>query len=166
MQHVFSYDSPLGRVTIASEGGAIVGLWFEGQLRYGSTLKDDVRVGCDVAIEMAAEWLDCYFGGGRPGFVPPLRLDGSEFGKAVWEILLGIPYGETMCYGEIGKVVARMLGRERMSAQAVGGAVGRNPVSLIVPCHRVVGSDGKMTGYVGGLDRKRALLTLEGIEMR
>lgn len=166
MLHVSSYLSPLGRMTMASDGKAIVGLWFEGQLRYGSTLNGRVLDLRDDVMVMATDWLDCYFGGGRPDFVPPVRLMGSEFGMTVGEILMRIPYGETMSYGEVGVAAARMLGRDRMSAQAVGGAVGRNAISIIVPCHRVVGADGKLTGYAGGLERKRALLEIEGIVLR
>jgi methylated-DNA-[protein]-cysteine S-methyltransferase len=105
--------------------------------------------------------LDRYFEGQDPGFVPPIRLDGTPFQQTVWELLQTIPYGETMTYGEIAARIARLRGIRKMSAQAVGGAVSRNPIALIIPCHRVIGSNGDLTGYAGGLDRKEWLLFLE-----
>ena len=112
-------------------------------------------------FQCVKRWLDIYFQGEAPDFTPPLRLAGTPFRKVVWEILLTIPYGQTMTYGEIASKIAEQKGIERMSAQAVGNAVGHNPIGIIVPCHRVVGSDGKLTGYAGGMERKKALLALE-----
>lgn len=111
------------------------------------------------------KWLDIYFSGKEPDFMPPVHMIGSPFRLSVWELLRQIPYGETVTYGELAKMVAEKRGLSRMSAQAVGGAVGHNEISIIVPCHRVVGSDGSLTGYAGGVDRKERLLTLEGVDM-
>ena len=116
-------------------------------------------------LKETREWLDLYFAGKEPGFLPKLAPEGSEFRKMVWEILLKIPYGKTMTYGEIGDEVAKRTGKRTMSAQAVGGAVGHNPISVLIPCHRVVGTNGSLTGYAGGIERKVALLKLEGADM-
>lgn len=159
MECLWKYDSPLGGITLASDGEALIGLWLEGQ-----------HVSCGAGpecrqpvFEETCRWLDIYFSGKDPGFTPKLELRGTDFRREVWEILLGIPYGSTMTYGEIAAIVGSRRGVRRMSAQAVGGAVGHNPVSLIVPCHRVVGAGGALTGYAGGLGLKRSLLELEGI---
>ncbi len=160
MTDMATWASPLGPVVLRAEDGALTGLWFadaRGCPRPGSPIP---AADCP-AFDPARRWLEVYFSGRAPGFVPPLRLDGTQFQRAVWAILAGIPYGATRTYGEIAAQLARERGLERMSAQAVGGAVGRNPISLIVPCHRVVGASGGLTGYAGGLERKRALLTLE-----
>ena len=139
-----------------SDGTALTGLWFA----------DSANI-CEDAGELlpvfrqTEKWLRIYFEGKDPGFLPPVKLEGSAFGKEVWEILRTIPYGRTMSYGEIAKIMAERRGIPRMAAQAVGGAVGKNPVSLIVPCHRVIGTDGSLVGYGGGLDRKKQLLELE-----
>ena len=156
MDYTAHYDSPLGGITLASDGEALVGLWFDGQMHFGSTL--GVRAASPAELPLfdeACRWLDIFFSGREPDFTPPLSLRGTPFQQRVWEALLTIPYGQTVTYGELG----RRLGCR--SAQAVGGAVGRNPISIIVPCHRVVGSNGSLTGYAGGIDRKRALLQLE-----
>lgn len=110
-------------------------------------------------------WLDIYFSGKEPDFTPPLHLTGSPFRLSVWKLLQQIPYGKTMTYGELARRIAGQRGLPHMSAQAVGGAVGHNPISIIVPCHRVVGSDGSLTGYAGGVDKKQRLLALEGVDV-
>lgn len=166
------YASPLGVLTLASDGGALIGLWFDGQKHFMETYgADGKRVllspeGCrEEALPAFAEaeaWLDCYFGGGIPDFTPPLRLCGTPFRQTAWRLLLEIPYGHTITYGEL----AERMGRARMSARAVGAAVGRNPVSLIVPCHRVVGADGNPVGYAAGTDTKTRLLALERANAR
>ena len=149
-------------MTMASDGEALIGLWFDGQKYDRSTLVGDFVVGGRLPVfEQAEAWLDVYFGGGVPDFVPPLRVVGSLFRKMVADVMLSIPYGETCTYGWMAAEVARRMGRMSMSAQAVGGAVGHNAISLIIPCHRVVGFGGSLTGYAGGLDRKRWLLDLE-----
>ncbi len=155
------YDSPLGRMIMAGDGNALTGLWFDGQKHIPAVLPPECPERCLPVFEETARWLDLYFGGDIPDFTPALNLKGTAFRKAVWKILLTIPYGRTMTYGEIADRIAGETGSGRMSAQAVGGAVGHNPVSLIVPCHRVIGSDGRMTGYAGGIDKKVRLLRLE-----
>ncbi len=157
----YKYVSPLGLILIASDGDALTGLWFEGEKRYGSLLSPDNREQYLPVFGDAMRWLDIYFSGREPDFTPPIKFSGTEFRLVVWEILQTIPYGETVTYGEIAALIARRKGLARMSAQAVGGAVGHNPVSVIVPCHRVVGADGGMTGYAGGIDRKIKLIALE-----
>ena len=156
MNYIAHYDSPLGSITLASNGEALIGMWFDGQKHFGSTLEARGASPAELTVfDDTCRWLDGYFSGVKPNFKPPLSLRGTAFQQHVWRALLDIPYGQTVTYGEL----ARRLGCR--SAQAVGGAVGRNPISIIVPCHRVVGADGSLTGYAGGLDRKRALLELE-----
>ena len=145
---------------MASDGAALTGLWFDGQ-RYFALGHDEQREGELPLFEEAERWLAQYFGGREPDFTPPLHLTGTLFQTAVWKALLTIPYGGTVTYGELAQTLARIGEFPRASARAVGGAVGRNPVSLIVPCHRVVGAAGAPTGYAGGLERKQWLLTME-----
>lgn len=155
------YSSPIGRMILASGGEKLTGLWFDGQKHFASSLKETPINKSLPVFEETIRWLDIYFNGGIPDFIPPLSLLGTPFQKEVWEILLTIPYGKTMTYGEIAKMLADRRGLPRMSAQAVGGAIGRNPISIIVPCHRVLGSNGELTGYAGGIDKKAWLLELE-----
>ena len=161
MEYTFCYSSPMGRVTLASNGEALTGLWFEGQKYYAATLEKEHEEKTLPVFAQTVHWLDIYFSGERPDFTPPLRPKGSSFQQAVWAILLTIPYGQTMSYGQIANCVAAERGLPHMSARAVGAAVGRNPISLIIPCHRVLGANGSLTGYAGGLDRKRQLLQME-----
>ena len=161
MDFTFPYDSPLGRITMGSDGDALIGLWFDGQKFDAAGLGETRQEKHLPVFSETARWLDLYFSGKRPDFTPPLAPRGSEFRRAVWKLLLRIPYGETTTYGALAAELAKARGIERMSARAVGGAVGHNPVSLIVPCHRVVGKDGRLTGYAGGLDRKKFLLDIE-----
>ena len=161
MEYTRHYNSPLGGITMASDGKALTGLWFDGQKYFADTL-DAEHEGKPLPVFDAADtWLDIYFSGTDPCFTPPLRLKGTPFRINVWEILLTIPYGRTMTYGEIAVMIAKQNGLAKMSAQAVGGAVGHNPISLIIPCHRVIGTDGRLIGYAGGLDKKLQLLALE-----
>ena len=155
------YSSPLGKILLAADEIGVCGLWFDGQKYFAPGLPE-VReeVETDLLAE-ARRWLDLYFSGREPAFSVPLHLIGTEFQRLVWELLRSIPYGETTTYGALSTAVAARLGRSSMSAQAVGSAVGHNPVSLLVPCHRVVGADGSLTGYAGGMERKLALLKLE-----
>lgn len=164
MPYTCSYASPLGGITLASDGEALTGLWFDGQRRYADAISGKPEEKRLPVFDETVRWLDRYFGGSEPGFTPNLALHGTPFCEAVWAILLTIPYGQTMTYGGIAERIARQRGA-RMSAQAVGGAVGHNPISLIVPCHRVIGAGGDLTGYAGGVDRKRKLLRLEGVNM-
>ncbi|MGI5989591.1 MAG: methylated-DNA--[protein]-cysteine S-methyltransferase [Lachnospiraceae bacterium] len=162
MQYISEYDSPLGKITLASDEKGLFGLWFEGQKYFGRFLDDKCEKKETEAIRSARQWLDVYFSGREPSFLPPLDRIGTEFQMMVWDILLEIPYGTTTTYGDIAAKIAARCGRASMSSQAVGNAVGHNPISIIVPCHRVVGSQGQLTGYAGGLERKRSLLKLEG----
>lgn len=157
MDYTYHYVSPLGGITLASGGEAVTGLWFDGQKYFGSTLTEEHTERSLPIFERTICWLDIYFSGKIPDFTPPLELRGTAFRRAVWEILLTVPYGQTVTYGDI----AAKLGAGNMSAQAVGGAVGHNPISLIVPCHRVIGANGGLTGYAGGIDKKAKLLELE-----
>lgn len=166
MEYTCHYDSPLGRITLAADGAALAGLWFDGQKHFADTLAPVHEERPLPVFDAARRWLDVYFGGRDPGFTPPLSMKTTPFRRAVWEILLTIPFGCTMTYGEIARALARKNGLLRMSAQAVGGAVGHNAIALIVPCHRVVGANGDLTGYGGGLDRKMRLLAMEGTDMR
>ncbi len=138
----------------------LTGLWFEGGKHFPQALETREEQEVPVLLQ-TKRWLDCYFLGEIPAFTPPLHLLGTDFQLEVWACLRAIPYGETRTYGEIARLLAEKRGIPRMSAQAVGGAVGRNPISIIVPCHRVIGANGGLTGYAGGLERKTALLKLE-----
>lgn len=150
------YASPLGPILLAADETGLTGLWFEAQKYFPSFSGVEYQEKETPVLTETVRWLDVYFSGKDPGFLPPLHPQGSPFRQTVWDILLTIPRGQTITYGEI----ARRLGVR--SAQAVGGAVGHNPISILIPCHRVVGSDGSLTGYAGGLDRKTRLLQLEG----
>lgn len=163
MQYITHYPSPLGAITLASNGNAIIGLWFDGQKHDRSILAPEYQERDIPIFAEAAEWLDCYFAGEESDFTPALALDCSSFRREVLEILKRIPYGQTTTYGEIAREIARKHGLQKMSAQAVGGAVGWNPISLMIPCHRVVGMSGSLTGYGGGIQRKLALLKLEKV---
>ncbi len=161
MDYVAHYISPLGGIRLLSDGENLTGLWFDGQKFFGFTMGSQV---CEKKLNVFEEsfrWLELYFGGKQPDFLPPLKYGSTPFRKTVCDIMLTIPYGKTMTYGEIAARSAQVLGVKKMSAQAVGGAVGHNPISLMIPCHRVLGSGGKLTGYAGGLDRKSKLLQLE-----
>lgn len=167
MLYTMRYDSPIGGLLLAEKDGALVGVWMEGQKYFLGSLKEEMQENPGSAIlRQTVRWLDCYFRGEKPE-IGQLKLApiGSEFRKAVWKILCEIPYGSITTYGEIARKIAARRGLERMSAQAVGGAVGHNPISIIIPCHRVVGTNNSLTGYAGGLQKKIALLTLEGVDM-
>lgn len=165
MEYTSIYQTPLGNVLLAADEAGLTGLWFEGAKFYAAGLSlGHVEKELPV-FETAKEWLAVYFTGRNPDFFPPVHLIGSPFRTRVWEILLQIPYGQTMTYGELAARIAEERGIPRMSAQAVGGAVAHNPISVMVPCHRMVGSNGSLTGYAGGISRKSALLTLEGVDM-
>ena len=148
---------------LASDGEALTGLWFDGQKHFANTLNGDSEEKELPIFAETCRWLDIYFSGKDPGFTPCLRVETTPFRKSVCEIMLTIPFGKTVTYGEIAIQVSREKGVGQMSAQAVGGAVGHNPISLIIPCHRVVGTNGNLTGYAGGLDKKVKLLQLEGV---
>ncbi len=161
MDYICPYLSPLGDMTLVSDGDNLTGLFFDGQKGFASILKEEPIEKDLPVFAKTLRWLDIYFGGGIPDFVPPLSPKGTPFQKEVWDILLTIPYGETLTYGDIAGIFTKERGFARMSPQAIGGAVGRNPISLIVPCHRVIGTNGELVGYAGGLERKAKLLALE-----
>ncbi|MBQ5521857.1 MAG: methylated-DNA--[Oscillospiraceae bacterium] len=161
MDFTHRFNSPLGGITLASDGEALTGLWFDGQKYFAASLEKEHEERMLPVFDLADKWLNLYFSGSEPGFLPPLLMRTTEFRKTVWEILLSIPYGKTMTYGEIADRIAAGRGLSRMSAQAVGGAVAHNAISLMIPCHRVVGMDGSLTGYAGGLEKKIWLLEME-----
>ena len=166
MAYLGKYDSSLGLITLASDGENLTGLWLEGQKYFAQTLEKGALQKDDLPVFSATKnWLDEYFKGKNPPIANlPLAPKGGEFRQEVWGILCEIPYGKLLTYGDIAKMIASKRGKETMSSQAVGGAVGRNPISIIIPCHRVVGSNGNLTGYAGGIDKKIKLLELEGAD--
>ena len=155
------YSSELGDILLAADEIGLTGLWFFGQSYFADTLPTEQIAQETPILTQAREWLDEYFSGKEPDFTPKLHPIGSPFRQAVWKLLLQIPYGQTTTYGEIARQLEKLQNRPHMSAQAVGGAVGHNGISIIIPCHRVVGTKGNLTGYAGGLDKKMALLELE-----
>ena len=183
MQYIDHYQSPMGGILLAADDIGLTGLWFEGQKYYARKLDPEHEEKALPVFEQTKDWLDIYFSGREVNFTPTLHMMGSDFQISVWEILQDIPYGKTMTYGEIAQRIAKQNGLQRMSAQAIGGAVGHNEISLIIPCHRVVGSNGSLighneisliipchrvvgsngslTGYAGGIDKKKKLLSLE-----
>lgn len=167
MYYKTTYTSPVGIMTLACDGESIVGLWNEGQKYHGSDISIEMTIKDDIPVfKVAKKWLDRYFAGKNPTISElPLAPIGGEFRQIVWDILCQIPYGEVITYGEIAKIVAAKMNKATMSSQAVGGAVGHNPISIIIPCHRVVGAKGNLTGYAGGICMKVKLLELEGIDM-
>lgn len=166
MDFTHVYNSPLGKITLASDGKNLVGLWFEKNRFFCEGLADEVEENANLPIfEQTSRWLDIYFSGKQPDFLPPLLARGYEFRKRVCQIMLEIPFGKTATYADIARKIASERGIKAMSAQAVGGAVGHNPISIIIPCHRVVGTNGSLTGYGGGIQRKVKLLELEKVDM-
>lgn len=184
------YKSPLGKILILFDKDTLLGLYFEGQKEFHDFIKDEEvknfnerevfngvekfnnkseiennKICENKILEETKKWLNIYFSGVEPNFTPKINLRGTEFRRDVWKILLEIPYGETLTYKDIAEKLVASKKYERMSSQAVGGAVGANPLSLIIPCHRVVGTSGSLTGYAGGLVRKLKLLELEGIDV-
>jgi len=160
--------SPVGLLTVSSDGVNITGLWIQGQKYFASTLDklDNNTVACDLPIfDNVKQWLNCYFSGINPGFTLPLAPKGSPFRQEIWKILSEIPYGKTITYGEIAKIYNSQTQGKRTSPRAVGGAVGHNPISIIIPCHRVVGADRSLTGYAGGIHNKIYLLKLENADL-
>lgn len=159
------YDSPLGGILLAANETGLTGLWFDGQKFFARDLPAERVEQNTPALSEVKRWLDIYFAGKEPDFMPPLHPIGSAFRRSVWDILLRIPYGQTTTYGEIARQLAEKQGRPRIAAQAVGGAVGHNKISIIIPCHRVVGTNGSLTGYAGGIDKKVKLLEWEHTDM-
>lgn len=160
-------ESPIGKITLASDGERLVGLWTDGQRYFGDTVPNEMFPNDNLNIfAVTKDWLNRYFDGKKPQISElPLAPIGGEFRQAVWKMLTEIPYGEVITYGELAKKIAKQRGIKRMSAQAVGGAVGHNPISIIIPCHRVIGADGNLTGFSGGIQMKLQLLQHEGVDV-
>lgn len=161
MQYIDHYHSPIGDILLAADADGLTGLWFYGQKYFALHLDKEHEEKEIPLFKKTKQWLDIYFSGKEPDFTLPLHFTGTAFQNEVWEILCTIPYGQTMTYGEIAKEIALRRGIRHMSAQAVGGAVGRNEIAILVPCHRVIGTNGSLTGYAGGIDKKLKLLKLE-----
>lgn len=165
MQYTSHYHSPIGEILLAADDIGLSGLWFDGQKYFAAHLDPDHEEQELPLFKDVKQWLDIYFSGHEPDFSVPLHFKGTQFQKDVWNILCAIPYGKTMTYKEIADKIVKQKGVKHMSAQAVGGAVGHNDISIIVPCHRVVGTNGSLTGYAGGIEKKIQLLTLEKNDM-
>lgn len=167
MMYSATYQSPVGAITLACHGENLIGLWIDGQKYHGDTPPGEIVERDDIPIlKTTKRWLDRYFSGEKPAISElPLSPYGGEFRQNVWDLLCEIPYGEVTTYGDIAKKIAIKMNKANMSSQAVGGAVGHNPISIIIPCHRVVGSNGSLTGYGGGIKTKIKLLELEGLDM-
>ncbi len=159
------YESPLGGILLAADEIGLTGLWFDGEKYYADNLAAEHEARDTQALGAAKRWLDVYFAGKEPDFLPPLHPIGSAFRQEVWQLLLEIPYGQTTTYGALARRLAERRGLRHMSAQAVGGAVGHNEISILIPCHRVVGTSGSLTGYAGGIDKKLSLLRLEQVDL-
>ena len=165
MIHTQHYESPLGGILLAADETGLTGLWFDGEKYYADNLAAEHEARDTQALGAAKRWLDVYFAGKEPDFLPPLHPIGSAFRQEVWQLLLEIPYGQTTTYGALARRLAERRGLRHMSAQAVGGAVGHNEISILIPCHRVVGTSGSLTGYAGGIDKKLLLLRLEQADL-
>lgn len=167
MYYSTQYSSPVGLITLASYNDQLVGLWLEGQKYFADTIPNNLKEHHNLAIfNLTKQWLDNYFAGNNPSIdTLPMAPIGGDFRQCVWQMLCEIPYGSVITYGEIAKKVAERMQKSSMSSQAVGGAVGHNPISIIIPCHRVVGANGNLTGYAGGINKKIQLLELEGANL-
>ena len=165
MQYTSIYQSPIGEILLACDETGLTGLWLSGAKFYALGINPEHEEKEMSIFKEVKGWLDIYFSGKEPDFTPKLHMIGSPFQLSVWKILQQIPYGKTTTYGEIARQIAKEKGLPKMSAQAVGGAVGHNKISILVPCHRVVGSDRILTGYAGGIEKKAELLKLEGVNM-
>ena len=161
MNYKYTYESPLGTMIMLGTLSYLTDLFFIDEAHAPSYDDAEYIEQLTGPFEVTIMWLNQYFNGKKPFITPLIQLEGTEFRKSVWSILQTIPYGETTTYGDIGKQIAQQQGKEKFSAQAVGGAVGHNPISIIVPCHRVIGSNGQLTGYAGGIERKKYMLDLE-----
>lgn len=167
MIYTTNFDSPVGMITLATADKKLIGLWLGGRNFFESTIEEEMIANDDLEIFLdTRNWLDQYFAGKKPAISDlPLSPSGSEFRKSVWRILCKVPYGEVTTYGKVAEEIAKERGIAKMSAQAIGGALAHNPISIIIPCHRVVGSDGSLIGYAGGIDRKIKLLEYEDVDL-
>lgn len=166
MQYINHYDSPLGKILLSADEIGLTGLWFYGQKYFALNLDNKCEERSVPIFDETKRWLDCYFSGNEPKFMPQVHFIGTPFQIEVWNILKTIPYGKIITYGNIAKQIAAKRKIKSMSSQAVGGAVGHNRISIIIPCHRVIGAHGSLTGYAGGIDRKIKLLELENIDIK
>jgi len=162
------YETPIGRVMLGSDGKNLIGLWNDGQKYFGGTVSEKMIEKQDLEIfDLTKKWLNRYFEGKKPNIDElPLAPIGGEFRQIIWNVLCDIPCGEVITYGEIAEITAKIMGKEKMSSRAVGGAVGHNPISIIIPCHRVIGAGGKITGYAGGIEKKIELLKHENVDVK
>ena len=163
MQEIICYNSPVGKILLASDELGLTGLWLDSSRYYADNLAKDHQLGTNIYLNDAIKWLDLYFAGEKPDFLPKLHLIGTDFQKRVWRALLKIPYGEVTTYKNIAEKAIKR--KDHLPVQAVGGAVGKNHIAIIVPCHRVIGHNGNLTGYSGGINKKIQLLQLEGIDI-
>ena len=161
MQYITYYNSAIGKLLLTADEIGLSGLWLENEKDNTIHLDKKHEEKETEILKQAKKWLDIYFEGKEPDFMPPLHITGTSFQEEIWDILLTIPYGKTIAYGDIAQIIAKKRGIKRMSAQAVGGAVGHNKISIIIPCHRVIGKSGGLVGYAGGIDKKIYLLKLE-----
>ena len=159
--YITDYQSPVGILTLESDGENLTGVYYAGQLNKDNPNLEKVNQDEQEIFKNVSIWLDAYFKGKNPEINFPYKAAGTEFREQVWNELVNIPYGKTVTYGDIAKKLAEKRGKKKMSAQAVGGAVGSNPISIIIPCHRVVGQDNSLTGYGGGIETKKQLLACE-----
>jgi methylated-DNA-[protein]-cysteine S-methyltransferase len=166
MEYIHRVESPVGTLTISSDGKNVSGLWIAGQKYFGKTLEKNAAEQNLPIFECVEKWLDIYFSGKEPDFMPPLMPGGSVFQKSIWAVLCKIPYGRTISYGEAAKQFEMENKGGHTSPRAAGSAVGRNPISILIPCHRVLGKRGDLTGYAGGIEIKRKLLRIEGVEIK
>lgn len=164
MQYTAHCPTPLGEILLACDEAGLTGLWFSGAKYYGLGLPPEHEHRETPVFQETRRWLELYFSGREPDFTPPLHMSGTPFQCAVWELLQEIPYSKTTTYGQLSRLVAARLNVGHLSARAVGGAVGRNKISILIPCHRVLGSNGSLTGYAGGIDKKIRLLEYEGAD--
>ena len=166
MIYTAHYKSPIGNILLASKNNKLIGLWIAGQKYYLSNIKEEIKEEDREILVKTKEWLDRYFKGEKPS-IDELDFNpiGSDFRKSVWKILCEIPYGEVVTYKSIADIIAKQKHLKKMSCQAIGNAVGHNPISIIIPCHRVVGTNGSLTGYAAGIDKKVYLLKHEKVNM-
>ena len=165
MQYFDTYNSPIGKIIITADETSLTGVWFSDGKFYDRRIETEYEKRKLPIFDTTKNWLDIYFLGHKPDFMPPINMLGSDFRISVWKLLLKIPYGSTTTYSKLAEILAKEKGIKHMSAQAIGSAVGHNPISIIIPCHRVVGTDGSLTGYANGIENKFKLLNLEGVNM-
>ncbi len=166
MNYISNYKSKLGDILLASDGEKLIGLWFSDQKYFASTLKENYEIKELPVFQETKRWLDLYFSSQIPDFTPPLKLIGTPFQQLVYSLLLEIPYGKTVTYGYLATIISKIKNVDHFSAQAVGNAISHNPISIIIPCHRVIGTNNTLTGYAGGLEKKEYLLNLEKSKVR